>query len=59
MTELEKAQAALARSRELRAEAESVGARVHRSMGSLKAELERNGFSPRIAKLFNLEGPPG
>lgn len=51
------AEAALARSREARAQAERQGTGVDRVVRSLSSQLEMNGFSVRIARLFDLEDP--
>lgn len=57
MTEIEEARAAIARSRQTREHVKQLGAGVDRVMGSLNFELEQNGFSTRIARLFDLEDP--
>lgn len=55
--EREEAEAALARSRAAREKAERQGTGVDRVVKSLNSQLETNGFSVRLARLFDLEDP--
>lgn len=57
MTGLEEAREALKRAQADHGKAERQGVAVHGLMGSLSSQLEENGFSVRIARLYNLEDP--